>query len=117
MVTVERPLQTVVETAEFLTRSSKLMSDEQRARVVEMLARDPECGEILQGTGGVRKVRVALAGRGKSGGARVIYYFHSERLPVFALTVFAKNERANLTPAERNAMAAVVRAIKQQLER
>jgi hypothetical protein len=114
---VERPLQTVVETAEFLARASKLMSDEQRTRVVEMLARDPECGEIMAGTSGVRKVRVALDGRGKSGGARVIYYFHSERLPVFALTVFAKNEKANLSPAERNAMAAVVRAIKQQLER
>jgi hypothetical protein len=95
MSIMERPLQTVVETAEFLVRSSKLMSDEQRARVVEMLARDPECGEIMRGTGGVRKVRVALAGRGKSGGARVIYYFHSEKLPLFALTVFAKNERAN----------------------
>jgi len=114
---VERPLQTVVETAEFLARSSKLMSDEQRARVVEMLARDPECGEIMRGTGGVRKVRVALPGRGKSGGARVIYYFHGETLPLFALTVFAKNERANLTLAERNAMASVVRAIKQQFER
>ena len=113
---MERPLQTVVETAEFLVRSSKVMSDEQRAQVVEMLARDPECGEIMKGTGGVRKVRVALVGRGKSGGARVIYYFHSEKLPVFALTVFAKNERANLTPGERNAMAVVVRTIKQQLE-
>jgi hypothetical protein len=71
----------------------------------------------MQGTGGVRKVRVALAGRGKSGGARVIYYFHSDRLPVWALTVFAKNERANLTTAQRNAMAAVVRAIKENLER
>jgi hypothetical protein len=93
------------------------MSDGQRARVVEMLARDPECGEIMPGTGGVRKVRVALPGRGKSGGARVVYYFHSEKLPVFALTVFAKNERANLTLAERNTMASVVRAIKQQFER
>ena len=61
---MERLLQTVVETAELLTRSAKLMSDEQRARVVEMLARDPECGEILQGTGGVRKVRVAFTARG-----------------------------------------------------
>ena len=85
--------------------------------MVELLARDPECGDVMQGTGGVRKVRVALAGRGKSGGARVIYYFHSDRLPVFALTVFAKNESANLTQAQRNAMAAVVKAIKQQLER
>jgi hypothetical protein len=109
-------LQTVVETPEFLARSSKMMSDEQRAQVVDMLARDPECGEIMQGTGGVRKVRVALARRGKSGGARVIYYFHSDRLPVFVLTVFAKNERANLTPTQRNAMAAVVKTIRQQLE-
>ena len=114
---MKQPLQTVVETTEFLARSSKLMSDEQRAQVVEMLARDPECGEIITGTGGVRKVRIGLEGRGKSGGARVIYYFHGDRLPVFALTVFAKNEKANLSPAERNAMAAVVRAIKQQLER
>jgi hypothetical protein len=112
-----RPLLTVIETAEFIARASRLMSEEQRARVVELLARDPECGDIMQGTGGVRKVRVALAGRGKSGGARVIYYFHSDRLPVFALTVFAKNESANLTPAQRNAMTAVVKAIKQQLER
>jgi hypothetical protein len=58
---VERPLQTVVETAEFLARSSKLMSEEQRVRVVGMLARDPECGDLMRGTGGVRKVRVALA--------------------------------------------------------
>ncbi len=81
-----------------------------------MLARNPECGEIMQGTGGVRKVRVALDGRGKSGGARVIYYFHSEHLPLFALTIFAKNEKSNLTPAQRNALAAVVKAIKQTLE-
>ena len=63
---MERPLQTVVETAEFLTRSSKLMSDVQRALVVDMLARDPECGEIMRGTGGVRKVRVALADVGRA---------------------------------------------------
>jgi hypothetical protein len=111
-----RVLHSVVETTEFLARASRVMSDEERAQVVELLARDPECGDIIPGTGGVRKVRVALQGRGKSGGARVIYYFHSERLPVFALTVSAKNERDNLTQAERNAMAATVRTIKLHLE-
>jgi hypothetical protein len=114
---VARALHSVLETAEFLAKASKLMSDEQRADVVEMLARDPECGQVMPGTGGIRKVRVALAGRGKSGGARLIYYFHGDRLPVFALTIFAKNEKANLTLAERNAMASVVKAIKQTLER
>ena len=82
-----------------------------------MLARYPECGESMSGTGGVRKVRAALDGRGKSGGARVIYYFHGEGTPLFALTVFAKSEKANLSPPERNTMATVVRAIKRQLER
>jgi hypothetical protein len=52
----------------------------------------------------VRKVRWALAGKGKRGGARVIYYHHSERLPVFLLAAYAKNEQANLSRAERNAM-------------
>lgn len=52
--------------------------------------------------GGVRKLRWGVEGRGKRGGVRVIYYFHNETIPVFLLNVFAKNERANLTKAERN---------------
>jgi hypothetical protein len=63
---MERPLQTVVETAEFLARSSKLMSDEQRARVVEMLARDPECGEIMRGTGGCERFALRWPGVGRA---------------------------------------------------
>jgi len=55
-----------------------------------------------QGTGGVRKLRWSLSGRGKSGGARVIYYYHNEAIPLFALTAYAKNERANLSQADRN---------------
>ena len=114
---MERPLQTVVETAEFLARSSKLMSDEQRARWWRCWLGIPSVARSCRERAVCERFASRWPGRGKSGGARVIYYFHSERLPVFALTVFAKNERANLTAAERNAMAAVVRAIKQQLER
>jgi hypothetical protein len=93
------------------------MSDEQRAQVVEMLARDPECGEVMQGTGGVRKGSRRAAGAWEERRSSCDLLFSQRELPVFALTVFAKNERANLTLAERNAMAAVVRAIKQNLER
>ena len=68
------------------------------------VATNPEAGDIIPETGGVRKLRWALEGRGKRGGARVIYYYHSERLPVVMLDMYAKNVKANLTKAERNAM-------------
>jgi hypothetical protein len=59
-------------------------------------------------TGGVRKIRWATAGRGKRGGARVIYYFHNERLPLFLLAAYGKNEKADLSKAERKAMKRLV---------
>jgi hypothetical protein len=69
-----------------------------------MVASDPQCGVVIPGTGGVRKVRVAASGRGKSGGARVIYLFGGDHVPMFLLAVFAKNEKGNLSQAERNAL-------------
>ncbi len=62
----------------------------------------------MEGTGGVRKLRWARGSRGKSGGVRVIYYFHSNRIPLYLLTMFAKNERANLNKAERNELVELV---------
>jgi hypothetical protein len=53
-------------------------------------------------------VRFGFGARGKSGGARIIYLFSGENVPVFLLAVFAKNEKANLSPAERNALGKVV---------
>ncbi|WP_170245124.1 type II toxin-antitoxin system RelE/ParE family toxin, partial [Pararhodospirillum oryzae] len=62
---------------------------------------------------GVRKVRVPLEGRGKSGGARVVYFYRNGTMPLFLLSVFAKNEKDNLTQAERNSLAALVRVLVQ----
>jgi hypothetical protein len=72
------------------------------------LAEHPKGGDLMEGTGGVRKLRWSRGGRGKSGGVRVIYYFHSDALPLYLLTLFAKNERANLSKAERNELADLV---------
>ena len=99
---------TVVETGEFLKRAKPLMSDSARAELVAFVGANPEAGEIIPETGGIRKVRWALKGMGKRGGARVIYYYHSERLPVFLLSAYAKNRKSNLSKAERNAMKLLV---------
>jgi hypothetical protein len=82
---------TVVETGEFLKRAIPLMSGSERAELVAFVGSNPEVGEVIPGAGGVRKIRWAIPGAGKRGGARVIYYYHDERLPVFLLTVYAKN--------------------------
>src|SRR5450755_1445576 len=95
---------TVVETARFLKDAQPMMSDSEREELVAFVGANPEAGEIIPETGGVRKIRWALAGRGKRGGARVVYYYHDERLPLFLLTAYPKNEKANLSKKERNAM-------------
>ena len=96
------PLVTVVETPEFISRSSKLLTEAEREKLVDHLARNPIAGVLIRGTGGVRKLRWGLGGRGKRGGARVVNFYHSETVPLFALTVFAKNERADPSQEERN---------------
>ena len=60
---------------------------------------------LLQGTGGIRKVRWKREGTGKISGVRVIYYFHNERYPLFLLSIFGKSEKVNLSQAERNELA------------
>lgn len=102
------PMQTVAELPEYMRRAAKLLSAEDRRAVLEYLAGHPKAGDLIEGTGGVRKLRWGRDGRGKSGGVRVIYYVHSETMPLYLLTLFAKNERANLTQAERNDLAKLV---------
>ena len=99
---------TIAEVPEYIRRSEKLLTEEERRDIVDYLAANPKAGDILEGTGGVRKLRWGRQGRGKSGGVRVIYYVHSELTPLYLLTLFAKNERANLTKAERNELAGLV---------
>ena len=101
-------LLSVAELPEYMRTAGKLLAEADRRAVVEYLATHPKAGDLIEGTGGVRKLRWARDGRGKSGGGRVIYYFHSESMPLYLLTMFAKNERANLSKAERNELAGLV---------
>ena len=97
-------LQTVVETPAYLAAARGVLSGALRDRVVNMVAENPEVGVPLGG--GLRKARIARPGRGKSGGVRVVFLSAGEDIPVFLLTVFAKNEKANLTAGERTVLIA-----------
>ena len=105
---VHDALQTVVETPEFLARARRLLTEEERAELVDYLAANPKAGDLLRGSGGARKLRWRAKGKGKSGGARAITFFGGEDIPVFLLTVFGKGERANLSKSEINELHQVL---------
>ena len=95
---------TVVETPGFLCEAAAVLGIPELAETIAFLPANPVSGDLMPETGGARKLRWRTQGRGKRGGARVIYYHHNESIPLFLLNVFAKNEKANLTKAERNEM-------------
>ena len=95
-------LQTVVETEPFLRRAKAIMTDEEREAIVVFLAANPEAGISLGG--GLRKARIAREGGGESGDYRTLCIFGGSHVPLFLLTVFAKNEKDNLTKAEQAAV-------------
>ena len=101
-------MQTVVETPSYLSDAERLLSEVERKAIVDRLSAEPTCGMLIPGSHGIRKVRFAFGRRGKSGGARVIYLFAGQNLPVFILAIFAKNEKANLSVGERNALGKMV---------
>ena len=93
----------VIETEDFLKDAADVgMSADERGLIVNALSEDPMLGAPMVGTGGARKTRFPIQGKGKSGGYRVVHYFGGNDIPVFLLAVFKKNEKANLTNAERN---------------
>ena len=99
---------TIAEVPEYIRQAEKLLTEAERRDVVNYLAAHPKSGDLIEGTGGIRKLRWGRGGRGKSGGVRVIYYYHSELMPLYLVTLFAKNEQDNLSKAERNELAKLV---------
>lgn len=102
---------TVVETPEFLSQSKRFLSAVERAVLVNFLSANPTAGDLIKGSGGARKLRWARAGMGKSGGCRVVYFYHSVDVPVFILTAFAKNAKINLSKAEIGELSKVLSAL------
>ena len=110
-------MQTVVETSIFMRQAARLFSEDEKMEVISFLAADPYSGDEIPGTGGVRKLRVPASGRGKRGGARIVYHVLNERMPIYALLVYGKNERSDMSPEQRSAVSALAHAIKTQAKR
>lgn len=104
-------MQTVAELPEFIRAADKLLSLAERQDLIRYLAEHPKVGDLMEGAGGVRKLRWRRGDHGKSGGVRVIYYVYDEHMPLYLLTLFAKGDRANLSKAERNQLAELTGAL------
>lgn len=102
---------TVVETREFQREAARLYAPDEVERIVEYVTYHPTAGVVMPGTNGVRKLRWAAGGKGRRGGARVVFFYHSERMPVFLFTVYAKGAKSDLTPTERGELRRIVAAL------
>lgn len=88
-----RPVS-VVELVGYRSRADELLAQEERDAVIDLVAYEPTCGDLIPDSGGLRKVRIGRGGLGKRGGARVVYYFHDADIPIFLLALYAKNEKS-----------------------
>ena len=110
-------MQTVVETPTFTRQTRKLFTEDERHELIDLLATNPLAGDVMPGTGGVRKLRFRTAGSGKRGGGRVVYYFLDEEAPVYALLAYSKSDRTDLTSDERRSVAALTTTLKAEILR
>ena len=107
-------MHSVLETSIFSRRADALLTREERAELIATLAYNPMVGDVIPGTGGVRKMRFGAGGRGKRGSFRVIYYVLDESMPLVAIIIYGKNEQGNLTEAEKRGAQAIVAAMKKE---
>lgn len=105
-------MHTVVEMPAFQRSAAQAgMSRDVIDDLIDYLARTPDAGDEIVGTGGCRKIRVAGRGKGKSGGYRVITFFSGPVLPLFLFYAYSKGSRANISGRQKNALHSVTREI------
>jgi hypothetical protein len=103
---------TVVETPLFLRQADGIWSEEERTEFVDFIATHPEDGDIVQDTGGVRKIRWKRQGTGKRGGVRVLYFYYNESAPLFLLMAYTKAEQKDVSPEGKRTLTKMAADIK-----
>jgi mRNA-degrading endonuclease RelE of RelBE toxin-antitoxin system len=109
-----RPV-TLAETAVFMRQADALWTEDERREFVDFIARNPEAGDLIPASGGVRKVRWGRQGSGKRGGVRVIYFYHDPAMPLYLLMIYAKARRDDLSPDARRTVQVLVARAKRGL--
>ena len=111
-----RPI-TVCETTVFRRSAEAIMGADEIAELIDFVARHPNAGAIIEGTGGIRKLRWQRPGIGKRGGARVIYFFHDTAMPIYLLLAYAKADAADMTPEQKRRMSQLVTGLLEHRKR
>lgn len=107
--------RTFVETPMFTKKWHELgLGDSELRELQNMLLEDPKAGDTIAGTGGLRKIRISYHGHGKRGGARVVYVDVEIREKIHLINAYAKNEKDDLTEAEKKAIASIIRILKEE---
>jgi hypothetical protein len=110
-------LITVFETKHFLRLKKKLISDKEFSELLGQLKKSPKDGDVIRGTGGIRKIRWARPGSGKRSGIRVIYYFYDKNGILFMLTAYAKNDKVDLTKKEKEKYSDLVKVLTETFQK
>jgi len=98
-----------LETPVFTRRIKELVDDDQYRQLQVRLLEHPGAGDLIPGSGGLRKIRLGMVGRGKRGGSRVIYYWMAAKVRIYMLLVYAKNEQDDLTAEQLKELRLLVR--------
>jgi hypothetical protein len=107
-----RPV-TVAETAVFMRQAGALWTDDERLEFIDFIARNPEAGDLIPASGGIRKVRWGRRGSGNRGGVRIIYFYHDPAMPLYLLMIYAKARRDGLSPDARRTVQGLVARLKE----
>jgi len=96
------------ETSFFSRQALELLPDDELNSMQWMLMANPECGDLIRGSGGLRKLRWAGSGRGKRGGLRIIYYWHASGSIILLLLAYPKNEQENITATQLKLLKTII---------
>ena len=105
---------TIIELPSFRKATKKWLTEAERFKLHHTLQSAPESGDVIQGTGGARKLRVAAGGKGKSGGARVIYYYHVSDTEILLITAYTKGKKEDLSAAEKKEIKKLINLLKEE---